>query len=148
MNDNITIQVVSAHEDIPDEKNIIKWIEAAIINDYTEYEVCIRIVDETESQTLNKQYRQKNKPTNVLSFAYTDEDDDENILEGDIIICAPIVAKEATEQNKSSIAHWAHLTVHGCLHLQGYDHEIPDDATIMEQHEITILKKLGFDNPY
>ena len=147
MSDNITIQVVSTHEDIPDETNIIKWIEAAIINNYIEYEICVRIVDEAESQALNKQYRQKDQPTNVLSFPYTDEDE-ENILEGDIIICAPIVAKEAAEQNKSSIAHWAHLTVHGCLHLQGFDHEIAEDAECMEQHEIKILKELGFNNPY
>lgn len=147
MSDNITVQVVSTHEDIPDEKNIIRWAEAAIINDYIECEICIRVVDEAESQALNKQYRQKDKPTNVLSFPYTDEDE-ENILEGDIIICAPLVANEAAEQGKSSIAHWAHLTVHGCLHLQGYDHEVTEDAERMEQHEIKILKKLGFDNPY
>lgn len=147
MSDNVSVQVISSHPDIPDEKKIKQWLNAAIINDYEGCEICVRIVDEDESQALNKQYRQKDKPTNVLSFPYTDELED-NILEGDIIICAPVVAKEAVEQHKKVISHWAHLVVHGCLHLQGYDHEIAEDAEIMEQHEIKILKKLGFDNPY
>jgi len=147
MSDNIAIQIISEDDDIPEQDNILKWINAAIINDYQDHEICVRIVDEAESQALNRQYRKKDKPTNVLSFPYHDELDDD-ILEGDIIICAPIVVKEAVTQNKSIVAHWAHLVVHGCLHLQGYDHEIPEDADIMEKHEIDILAKLGFNNPY
>lgn len=105
-------------------------------------ELTIRIVGEAESRTLNRQYRGKDKPTNVLSFQ-----GEAGVL-GDLVICAPLVAREAAEQGKTARAHWAHLVVHGCLHLQGYDHEHEPDAKAMEAREIRILKRLGFADPY
>lgn len=105
-------------------------------------ELTIRIVDEAESRALNHRYRGKDKPTNVLSFH-----GEADVL-GDLVICAPVVAREAVEQDKTARAHWAHMVVHGCLHLQGYDHEAALDAARMEARETRILKTLGFDNPY
>jgi len=105
-------------------------------------ELTIRIVDESESRTLNRDYRGKDKPTNVLSFG------GEGAVLGDLVICAPVVAREAAEQGKPPRAHWAHMVVHGCLHLRGYDHERADDAQRMEAREIRILGNLGFSDPY
>jgi probable rRNA maturation factor len=105
-------------------------------------ELTIRLVDAAESRMLNRGYRGKDKPTNVLSFS-----GDGGVL-GDIVICAPVVAREAAEQNKPPRAHWAHMVVHGCLHLRGYDHEHESDAGRMEAREIRILRSLGFENPY
>ncbi len=102
----------------------------------------IRIVDADESRALNRDYRGKGKPTNVLSFG------GEHEVLGDIVICAPVVAREAAEQDKAPRAHWAHMVVHGCLHLRGYDHELEPDAERMEAREIRILRSLGFENPY
>lgn len=110
-------------------------------------DLTIRIVDEAESQALNRRYRGKDKPTNVLSFPYDGEMLDVAIL-GDLVICAPVVASEATDQGKDVRAHWAHMIVHGCLHLLGYDHEIESEADAMEQLEREILGKLGFPDPY
>ena len=108
----------------------------------------VRIVDETESQQLNFDYREKDKPTNVLSFPFQCPPGIELPLLGDLVICAGVVAQEATEQNKSLDAHWAHMVVHGSLHLLGFDHINDDDAAQMEAEEVTILQQLGFTNPY
>ena len=113
-------------------------------------EVCIRVVDSDESRQLNHSYRDKDKPTNVLSFPFTVPDNipiDSTLL-GDLIICAPLVAEEAMQQGKESIAHWAHLVIHGILHLLGYDHIEDNDAKIMETIEIELLEQLGYPNPY
>ncbi|WP_020649218.1 rRNA maturation RNase YbeY [Solimonas variicoloris] len=110
-------------------------------------ELTIRIVDEDESRALNRDYRGKDKPTNVLSFDGDAAMSAQGVL-GDLVICAPVVAREAVEQNKTLREHWAHMVVHGCLHLQGYDHEIEPDARRMEAREIRILKSLGFPDPY
>ena len=110
-------------------------------------ELTIRIVDEAESASLNGRFRHKPKPTNVLSFPYEAEALDEPIL-GDLVICAPVVAREAAEQGKTGEAHWAHMVVHGVLHLLGYDHEKDDDAEKMEAREREILCRLGFPDPY
>ncbi len=111
-------------------------------------QLTIRIVDEKESAYLNEHYRHKNGPTNVLSFPAEYADDIPVTLLGDIILCAPLVLKEAKTQNKDIQAHWAHLTVHGSLHLLGYDHSNAQDAQKMESCEIDILKQIGFTNPY
>jgi len=148
LNQDISIQHVSNSSGIPPDESFIQWINAALLGSINDIEICIRIIDENEMQALNYQFREKNKPTNVLSFPYHDEFDEPGTIQGDIIICAPVLKKEANEQGKPLQAHWAHLTIHGMLHIQGFDHENNQDAEIMENHEINILNHLGFKNPY
>lgn len=126
---------------VPTKQQFKKWVKTALRVDT---EVTVRLVDEVEGRALNLAYRGKDYATNVLTFPITEEPH----LMGDIVICAPIVAKEAVEQNKAIEAHYAHLTVHGVLHLHGYDHEIDAQAELMEKLEIQILAKLGYANPY
>ncbi len=126
---------------IPTKNLFKKWAKAALRVDT---EVTIRLVDETEGRALNLTYRGKDYATNVLTFPLSETPH----LMGDIVICAPIVEKEAAEQHISLEAHYAHLTVHGILHLHGYDHEIEAQAALMEAIEIQILAKLGYANPY
>lgn len=114
----------------------------------SEAELSVRIVDEDESQALNLQYRGKDKPTNVLSFPCELPDGVELPLLGDLVICAQVVAKEALEQGKVLHAHWAHMVVHGTLHLLGYDHIEDGEAEEMEAIEIQVLLELGYPNPY
>jgi probable rRNA maturation factor len=104
-------------------------------------QVTLRIVGSPEGRKLNKKFRKKNRATNVLSFSYGKE-------AGDVVLCHPVVAREAREQGKSVAAHYAHLVVHGVLHLRGYDHDALGRAAKMEQREIRILRRLGFANPY
>ena len=111
--------------------------------DLAQHEVCIRIVDAEESQSLNKQFRGKDKPTNVLSFPF----EEESYL-GDLVLCHPVIQAEAESQTKSIQAHYQHLLIHGILHLLGFDHETDEDATEMEQIEIELLSKLQIANPY
>jgi probable rRNA maturation factor len=147
---SIEVQRVVSHSSIPTSTQLKSWAKAALAKEMLKAELTIRIVDKEEIQMLNSTYRHKNKPTNVLSFPFEMPDGvemDAPIL-GDIIICADVILEEAKEQDKTYAAHWAHMVVHGILHLQGYDHENDHDAEIMEAKEIKILKKLGFDNPY
>ena len=111
-------------------------------------EIVIRVVDEEESAALNGQYRGKAGPTNVLSFPFQAPPGMKTEILGDLLICAPVVVREAEEQGKSLPAHWAHMVVHGVLHLQGYDHIDEQEAVIMETAEIAIMNGLGFPNPY
>ena len=134
-------QFASNQTKLPTPKQLRKWAKAALRVDT---EVTIRIVDEAEGKALNSTYRGKDYATNVLTFPITEVPH----LMGDIVLCAPIVAAEAKAQNKTLEAHYAHLTVHGILHLHGYDHEIEAQAELMEGLEITILAKLGYANPY
>ena len=134
-------------EDIPNDSEFLSWVEASLVENYDDLEQTIRIVSEAESRDLNLQYRGKDKPTNVLSFPSQSPFLDYDCL-GDLVICAPLVSEEALQQNKSRIAHWAHLVVHGMLHLQGYDHENTVDASKMEALEVEILSTLGYSNPY
>jgi probable rRNA maturation factor len=108
----------------------------------------VRIVGRTRSRSLNAQYRHKDKPTNVLSFAGAGRAPDGRYFLGELVICAPIVALEARAQGKSLQAHWAHMTIHGVLHLLGFDHERAREAARMASREIQILDRLGFSNPY
>jgi probable rRNA maturation factor len=133
--------------DVPSGEDITLWAQAAYQTGGSA-QVSIRLVDEQESQALNFQYRHKNRPTNVLSFPMHVELGEQLELLGDLAICAPVVNREAKEQGKTRSAHWAHMLVHGMLHLQGYDHEEAGQAKDMERLEIEVLKKLGFANPY
>ncbi len=136
-----SIQFASEEQHLPTPSQFRKWAKAALRVDT---EVTIRIVDEAEGRELNRTYRGKDYATNVLTFPLTEEP----YLMGDIIICAPVVAKEAKEQHKDLLAHYAHLTVHGILHLHGYDHETDAQAELMEGLETAIVTKLGYASPY
>ena len=137
----LTLQIASDTLQIPSKAQFKKWAKNTIRVDT---EVTIRIVDENEGRALNSAYRGKDYATNVLTFPLAEKPH----LMGDIVLCAPIVAAEAISQNKSLEAHFAHLTVHGVLHLHGYDHETEPQAELMETIEIQILAKLGYANPY
>ena len=138
---NISIQFASSQPLLPSKSQFRKWAKAALRVDT---EVTIRIVDAQEGLELNSTYRGKDYATNVLTFPIAEEPH----LMGDIVICAPVVEAEAKAQNKPLEAHYAHLTVHGILHLHGYDHETESQAELMESLEISILAKLGYANPY
>lgn len=140
-NIQLSLQVASEQSNIPTKAQFRKWAKAALRVDT---EVTIRIVDKAEGRALNLAYRSKDYATNVLTFPLTEEPH----LMGDIIICAPVVTAEAKIQQKSIEAHYAHLTVHGVLHLHGYDHEIDEQAALMESIEVTTLINLGYPNPY
>jgi probable rRNA maturation factor len=135
-------------ENLPDDTQFLLWVTAALKDSRTHADVAIRIVDETESAALNSQYRHKQGATNVLSFPSGLPEDCEPPILGDLAICASVVAREAQEQQKTTQAHWAHMVVHGSLHLLGFDHIDDTEADAMEAHEIAILHTLGFTNPY
>jgi probable rRNA maturation factor len=135
----------------PPSTDLSRWAKQALsAKEISSAELTIRIVNEEEMTTLNETYRHKTGTTNVLSFPFDlpDEVDMEIPLLGDIIICAVVVNREALEQNKNADAHWAHMVVHGVLHLLGHDHVIESEADVMEALEIKTLKTLGFVNPY
>lgn len=138
----------SDSNDIPSQDKIQQWLTFILPQFVNEAELTIRIVDEQESQYLNNLYRHKDRPTNVLSFPFESPVEMETPLLGDLVICKQIVQKEAQEQNKSLESHWAHMIVHGCLHLLGYDHIDDNEAQEMESIEIDIMADLGFANPY
>jgi probable rRNA maturation factor len=143
----IDLQNDDALQDLPSVNQLQGWVEASLQQSYGQLEQTIRIVGEVESQELNHRYRARNTPTNVLAFP-TDADFPDYDCLGDLVICAPLVANEAAAQGKSDEAHWAHLVVHGMLHLQGFDHRDADQTRQMEQLEIKILDTLGYTNPY
>lgn len=134
--------------DLPSLDALSVWVHAVLDGRMDEAELTIRIVDNEESQQLNNDYRGKDKPTNVLSFPFEAPPEIELPLLGDLIICAPVVAQEAQTQNKTLQAHWAHMVVHGCLHLLGYDHIDDAEADEMESLETQIITQLGFETPY
>lgn len=138
---DFSLQLASEESNLPTAAEFRRWVRAALRVDTT---VTIRIVDAEEGRVLNATYRGKDYATNVLTFPLTEEPQ----LMGDIVICAPVVAMEAMEQGKTLMAHYAHMTVHGILHLHGYDHEVDAQAELMESMERAIMQKLGFTNPY
>ncbi|USH01791.1 rRNA maturation RNase YbeY [Grimontia kaedaensis] len=145
----VDLQIATQNtESLPTEQQFQHWFEQAVKSFQEQAEVTIRLVDEFESQSLNRDYRGKDKPTNVLSFPFEAPPGVELDLLGDLIICRQVVEKEAEEQNKDLLAHWAHMVVHGSLHLLGYDHIDDEEAEEMESLEISIMNALGFDNPY
>lgn len=147
---HIDIQLIADKTLVPKKSLLRKWAKTALNRKIDSAEVTIRIVDVDEMTELNSTYRHKQGPTNVLSFPFSAPEgiDFDVPLLGDIVICAPVVNREAQEQNKSQEAHWAHMIIHGIFHLLGYDHETDSDAEVMETLEIEIMQSLGFDNPY
>jgi probable rRNA maturation factor len=146
LSSTITIQRASRLANIPNDRAIRKWISAAISTLTKPAELTLRIVNAAEARNLNSAFRGKDYATNVLTFVYSEPK--ANMLQGDIVLCAQVLAHEAREQGKPINAHYAHLTVHGVLHLAGFDHEIEKDAKKMELLEAKIVMGLGFLHPY
>ena len=145
----IDLQIACEQESgLPTAEQIEQWATAAIQPQSNEVEMTVRIVDEAESHALNLNYRGKDRPTNVLSFPFECPDEVELPLLGDLVICRQVVEREAQEQEKPLMAHWAHMVVHGSLHLLGYDHIEDNEAEEMESLETQIMTELGFADPY
>lgn len=141
----LAVQYAVAAEGVPTRPQFRRWVTAALER---EAEISLRLVDAEEGQMLNRDYRGKDYATNVLTFVFDEMPDVDLPLMGDIVLCAPVVEREAAEQGKALAAHYCHLTVHGVLHLQGYDHETDADAEVMEAREREIVMKLGYPDPY
>ena len=145
----IDLQIACEQETgLPTAEQIEQWATAAVQPQSDEVEMTVRIVDEAESHALNLNYRGKDRPTNVLSFPFECPDEVELPLLGDLVICRQVVEREAQEQDKPVMAHWAHMVVHGSLHLLGYDHIEDDEAEEMESLETQIMTGLDFADPY
>lgn len=138
---SLSVQYVSTARSLPVRQQWRRWIKAALQRDVT---MTLRLVDEAEGHALNKTYRGRDYATNVLTFVY----DDTESLSGDVVICAPVVEREAAEQHKDLLSHYAHLAIHAALHLQGYDHEEDDDAVKMEALESALMVRLHYPDPY
>jgi probable rRNA maturation factor len=145
---NVYCQDTTGLITIPKFSDMQKWVALAIDTRLQSADLTVRIVGEAESATLNQQYRHKIGPTNVLSFRYETPPGVLNCLFGDIVICAPIIETEAREQQKTTLAHWAHMVIHGTLHLLGFEHETAAQAQEMENLETKLLIELGFSAPY
>ena len=145
----LDLQIALELPGLPAEADFHRWAEAALAGaGYArDAELTLRVVNEAESTALNESYRHKQGPTNVLSFPFEAPSEVNSALLGDIVICAPVVLREAVVQGKASEAHWAHLVAHGVLHLLGYDHD-EEQAEAMESLEIRILAGLGYPDPY
>ncbi len=137
----LAVQYALPDDDLPTRARLRKWAMAAL---RTDADVTVRLVDAVEGRGLNRDYRGRDTTTNVLTFIYRDTPP----LSGDIVLCVPVVAEEALQQHKDPAAHYAHLLVHGMLHLQGFDHENDTDAGVMEALETEIVTKLGYPDPY
>ncbi len=149
------LQIVAAAADPPDKDQVGRWVEAALqaagASSATGFDLAVRLVDEDESQLLNKRYRQQDKPTNVLSFSFDGLDGlpAEAVRPlGDLVICVPVVEREANERGKKLHDHWAQMVIHGTLHLLGHDHQTEEQAVSMEGLEIQVLQEFGIENPY
>jgi probable rRNA maturation factor len=141
---SLTVQYALSPRGLPSRVQFRQWVRAALERDAV---VTLRLVGQEEGRVLNCNYRKKDYATNVLTFVFHDGHHGAPV-EGDLALCAPVVAREARAQHKTLAAHYAHLTVHGMLHLQGYDHDRGADAKAMEQRETQILAKLGYADPY
>lgn len=148
----VSVEYALPRKGIPAAQSFRRWVGAALAGRIKDADLAIRIVDTLEAKHLNAHYRGKNYPTNVLSFPAERPPGLPKSarfpLLGDLVMCAPVIAREAEEQGKSLISHYAHMTVHGSLHLLGWDHELEADALAMEQLEREILAELGLDDPY
>lgn len=146
---NIKLDVQYEVDALPQDEDLLKWLNETLLSEqYGDTELTIRFVGEKESAGLNKQYRDKTGSTNVLSFPFEMPAEVELNLLGDLVICAEVVKQQAKEQKKEEMAHWAHMVVHGTLHLLGYDHQTDAETEIMETKEIKILSQLGYSDPY
>ena len=152
MRTELEVQRATTLASVPDDDQFQLWVDAALAGKSDQFSLTIRIVDEPEAQRFNRDYRNKDYATNVLSFpAELPEGLPAEVRQsqpGDLLICAPVVAREATEQHRPETDHWAHLTIHGVLHLLGYDHEQADEVIVMESLETEILAGLGISDPY
>ena len=145
----INLDVQREVDALPKDEDLLKWVTATLtFENQSDSELTIRFVDEKESAKLNQQYRHKTGSTNVLSFPFEAPAEVELDLLGDLVICNDVVKKQAAEQKKEELAHWAHMVVHGTLHLLGYDHLTDAEADVMEDKEIKILSQLGYTDPY
>lgn len=144
----LSVQYAAAADGLPTRAVLRRWVKAALEGRRARAELTVRVVNETEGAALNERWRARRGPTNVLSFPAEPVPGVAEDVLGDIVICAPVVEREAREQRKALEAHWAHLVVHGCLHLLGYDHQRKADAKMMEETEATILAGLGYTDPY
>ena len=144
----VEVQLATQAPGLPSEKQLRGWATAAWLDELQDAEVVVRVSDEAESRALNHEYRGKDSATNVLSFPFDPVPQLELNHIGDLVICATVVQREAREQGKAAEAHWAHMVVHGMLHLQGYDHETDPQAEGMEALETDILTGLGYPAPY
>jgi probable rRNA maturation factor len=133
---------------VPSPRQMARWAGAALVPLRRSAVLSVRVVGRARSRSLNAHYRHKDKPTNVLSFGGAGRVPDGRYFLGELVICAPVVAQEAREQRKTLESHWAHMTVHGVLHLRGFDHEVEAEAVKMAAREIQILDRLGFSDPY
>lgn len=144
----IDVQLASQLEQLPEQEKIELWVSTALQDSGSESEICVRVVDEKECAELNQTWRNTSGPTNVLSFPADASPEIQPRLLGDVIICAPVVLAEAGEQGKKVEDHWAHMVIHGTLHLLGYDHINEKDAEKMEELESRLLATLKIENPY
>jgi probable rRNA maturation factor len=144
----LDIQLCSHSKRLPEHEHFQHWVDAVLNDANQDLEVVIRIIDEDEMIQFNEQYREKTGSTNILSFPFEMPEGVESHLLGDLLVCAPVVEKESRQQNKKLEHHWAHLIVHGTLHLLGYDHIDDVEAEEMEALEIEILKTIKIENPY
>lgn len=145
---DLDLQIAVEGFELPSTQEMELWVKTALRDSMEQAELTIRIVDVAESQMLNSTYRGKDKPTNVLSFPFEAPPGIELPLLGDLVVCAAVVKQEAIDQNKPLNAHWAHMVVHGCLHLLGYDHIEDIEAEEMESIETQLIESLGYNNPY
>ena len=144
----ITLQIIASNTFIPSRYFLQRWVNNALSNQIGSSLVNIRLVSKKESAELNSTYRHKKGPTNILSFPFEPPPEISSPFLGDLVICAALVNQQAQQQAKTRLAHWAHLVIHGCLHLTGYDHIYDKDAIKMETVEIQLLEDLGYENPY
>ncbi|MBS4050976.1 MAG: rRNA maturation RNase YbeY [Methylomonas sp.] len=144
----LDIQIATESSDYPSERQFQRWVDTVLADPGQDSEIVIRLVDDAESAELNRRYRHKPGSTNILSFPFEAPEGVELDLLGDLVICVPLIAQEARQQDKLPEHHWAHITIHGTLHLLGYDHIEETEAEEMEALEIKFLNKLNIANPY
>jgi len=144
----LDVQYAVDSDHLPTRQEFGRWVQSALESMDSSVELVVRVVDEQEGQALNSRYRNIDKATNVLSFPFEAPPGIDSDCLGDLVICAPVVQREAQQQNKQEKHHWAHMVVHGVLHLRGYDHQVDAQASEMEALEKQILARLGIQDPY